>query len=615
MELKYTTLEEYQKIWRKSIERPDEFWGEIASELFWFKKWDKVLEYKSPSEYRWFVGGKINISFNSVDRWLNSKANQVALIWENELGDAKKLTYQDLHREVNRISKSLKDLGVKKGDRVMLYMPMVPEAMEVMLASARIGAIHSVVFSGFGKRALIDRIESAKPKVIFTADVTYRRGKSIELKSTLDEALKETNVDKVIVLDREGKSNYKEERDETYSEFISKGYPNVKPEPIDSSDPLFILYTSGTTGKPKGVVHAMGSYTVWAYFHNKWLFDFNNTVFLSTSDIGWINGHSYSTYGPLLNGGTVVWFEGVPTKIWELVEKYRVNYIWTAPTLVRQLMKENITPDDYGISSLKIIVTAGEILGGDAFDWLNKFATTFETWGQTENSGFIASPGGMLIGLLKVKKGSVGLPLPSISIDVVDDEGHSLPPGKAGHIIVKSPSPAFMVGLWNDDRYIKYYERFGYYYTGDYGYKDSEGYLYILGRADDVIKIAGHRVGVGEIEEASHIEEVAEVAVVGVPDEVKGSRVVIFAVPKDGVTDYEGIKRKITEKVHRELGKLVDIKEVIVVNKLPHTRTGKIMRRVLRALATNGEIGDMSTLEDESSIEEVKKALSEIRKL
>jgi len=615
MSIRFTTLEEYMRIWRESVQNPEEFWSKVASELVWFKKWDKVLDYRAQHDYRWFVGGKINISYNSVDRWLNDRKTQVALIWENENGDSKELSYQDLHREVNRIAKSLKDLGVRKGDRVMLYMPMVPEAMEVMLASARIGTIHTVVFSGFGKKALLDRIESAKPKVIFTADVTYRRGKSVELKSALDEALKEKKVDHVIVLDREGKSNYTEGRDINFEEFISKGYPNVEAEPVDSTDPLFILYTSGTTGKPKGVIHAMGSYTVWAYFHNKWLFDFSNSVFFSTPDIGWINGHSYSTYGSLLNGGTVLWYEGVPTRIWELVEKYKVNYIWLAPTLVRQLMKEGITPEGYDISSLKIVVSAGEILGGDAFDWLNKYATAFETWGQTENSGYIASPGGMLQGFLTIKKGSVGLPLPSIDAEIVDDEGNPLPPGKAGNIIIKTPSPAFMTGLWNDNRYLKYYERFGYYYTGDFGYKDSDGYLYILGRTDDVIKIAGHRLGVGEIEEVAHIDEVAEVAVIAMPDEVKGSRVVIFAVPKDGVTDYKKVREKILEKVRNEIGKIVDVKEVILVNKLPHTRTGKIMRRVLRALITNENLGDLSTLEDENTVEEIKKALSEIKRL
>ncbi|BFH72908.1 hypothetical protein SJAV_08520 [Sulfurisphaera javensis] len=407
MEIKFTSISDYMKIWKESIENPLSFWERIASKLVWFKKWDKVLDYKSPSEYRWFAGGKINITYNAIDRWLSTKSTQLALIWENEIGNVNKLTYQDLHREISKVSKGLKELGVNKGDRIMLYMPMIPEAMIIMLATARIGGIHTVVFSGFGKRALIDRITSAKPKVIFTADITYRRGKSIELKSVLDDALKEAPVEHVIVLDRESKSNFKEGRDLEYNEFIAKGYPSIDVEPVESTDPLFILYTSGTTGKPKGVVHAMGSYTVWAYFHNNWLFDFNNSVFLSTSDIGWINGHSYSTYGPLLNGGTVLWFEGVLSgnKIWELVEKYKVNYIWTAPTLVRQLMKEGSSADGYDISNLKIIVTAGEILGGDAFDWLKKFSPiVFETWGQTENSGYIASPGGMAIGLLPIKK-------------------------------------------------------------------------------------------------------------------------------------------------------------------------------------------------------------------
>jgi acyl-coenzyme A synthetase/AMP-(fatty) acid ligase len=504
----------------------------------------------------------------------------------------------------------------------MLYMPMIPESGAVMLASARAGTVHTVVFSGFGAKALADRMVNSSPKLVFTADVTYRRGKAIELKPIVDEAVELAKCDcKVVVLNREGKARMKEGRDVDFGEAL-KVRP-VDPEPMDSSDPLFILYTSGTTGRPKGIVHAVGPYTVWDYAHVKWLYDFSRgEKLLTTADIGWINGHSYSLYGTLLNFGTAIWYEGVldypkPDVMWEIIERYRVEYVWTAPTLIKMLMKyDESWVRKHDTSSLKVFVTAGESLGDEAFEWLKrnvKSQKIFEVWGQTENSGYIASPGGMFYGFLPIKKGSVGHPLPSIEIKILDENGNALPPGKAGSVVVTTPSPAFMIGLWKDERYKNYYAKYGYYETGDYGYLDEEGYLYILGRTDDVIKVAGHRLGVAEVENAAYIPEVAEVAAVGVPDPVRGEVLVIFAVPKEGVKDYQALKDKIRESVRKNLGPVAVIREVILVNKLPHTRTGKVMRRVLRALATGKDVGDITTLDDETSVEEARRALKEVR--
>ncbi|BBG26306.1 AMP-binding protein [Sulfuracidifex tepidarius] len=594
--MKEISLEDYSAMWRKSLENPDEFWLPISRELNWSVPPSRALSYVSPSSYTWLPGGKINIAHNCL-KWSPERA---AITWYGEEGEPRKITYGKLREMTLRMVQALKEL--KPGDRVMIYMPMIPEAAATMLASSWLGLVHSVVFSGFGAGALKSRIEDAKPSVLVTSPYTIRRGKKIPLETVAREATKDSEV-KVITVDRD-----------------NIPFEVAKSEPHDtrSEDPLFILYTSGTTGKPKGVVHSAGSYTVWAYAHVKWLFDLSQGPFLSTSDIGWINGHSYSLYGTLLNGGNVVWYEGAPDypsyeRLWEIMEEEKVKYLWTAPTLVRLLMKNGEIRGRYDIS-LKIAVTAGELLGSDAYDWLvrnTKAEKVFEVWGQTENSGYIASPGGEGLGLLPIKKGSVGLPLPSIDIEIVNEEGKKLPPGEPGYVIVKSPSPAFMTTLWGDrERYLGYYSKFGYYNTGDFGYMDEEGYLYILGRSDDVIKVAGHRIGVAEVEESCHIDEVAEVAAVDVPDEVKGSRIVVFAVPKEGV-DPKVIKDKLRDKLRETMGPIADVKDVVVVNKLPHTRTGKVLRRLLRNVYTGKPIGDVSTLEDEETVKEIMRAIGE----
>ncbi len=590
------SLNAYLSMWKRSLSDPEGFWTSIARELEWIIPPLRALSYKSPSSYTWFPGGEINIAQNCL-RW---PSERTAITWYGEDEGPRRISYGELKDMTLRVASVLKDL--KPGERVMIYMPMIPEAAAAMLASSWLGLIHSVVFSGFGVGALRSRVEDAKPSVIITSGYTLRRGKKIELEQVAREAIKGMDV-RLLDLERGG---------------IDLEREDIPPHRTRSEDPLFILYTSGTTGKPKGVVHNSGSYSVWAYAHVKWLFNLRDGPFLSTSDIGWINGHSYSLYGTLLNGGNVVWYEGAPDyphteRLWEIMEKENVRYLWTAPTLVRLLMKNGEVKGNYDLH-VKIAVTAGEILGGDAYDWIVrnvKPERVFEVWGQTENSGYIASPGGEGIGLLPVKKGSVGVPLPSIKVEVVDEEGRVLPPGKPGFITVTAPSPAFMSTLWNDEeRYLQYYSKFGHYNTGDFGYVDEEGYLFILGRSDDVIKVAGHRIGVAEVEESCHVPDVAEVAAVDVPDDVKGNRIVIFVVPRQGA-DPGRLREEVKRKLRETMGPIADVKDVVVVSKLPHTRTGKVLRRLLRNAYTGSPLGDVSTIEDEEVVQEIKKAIGE----
>jgi acyl-coenzyme A synthetase/AMP-(fatty) acid ligase len=599
-------------LWKYSIEAKEEFWDRVAKELYWFRYYDNVVSSKHPYYY-WFDGGEINITYNIFDAHQERK-NKVALIWESENGEKRMLSYGELQREVESLASSLNELGVKKGDVVTIYMPMIPEAMIAMLACARLGAIHNVVFGGFGAYALKERLISSNSKALIIADLGFRRGKEINYIENVKKALE--GLDNIIMIVK-SRGGYSLENSYSFDELL-KSLKRFPPCRMKSSDPLFILYTSGTTGKPKGVVHAVGPYSVWAYFHVKWLFNFSSDdIFFSLPDIGWINGHSYSTYGPLLNGATILWYEGVPDYPdhevwWRLVEKYGITYMWVAPTAIRILMKYSNTTK-YDISSLKMIVSAGEILGIEPWKWLvnltNGQTYVIETWGQTENSGFITSPGGFLIGGIYYKVGSVGHPLPGIDVSVVDENGNELPPNTKGHIVIKSTAPAFMIYLWRDEeRYKQYYSRFGVYYTGDFGYIDEEGYVYILGRTDDVIKIAGHRISPAEIENVvlEH-PAVAEASVVGVPDPEKGNVLVVFVTLKKDFKQSEELKSEIIKNIRERVGPIVVIKEVYFLDKLPKTRTGKIMRRVLRAIITKENLGDLSTLEEQEALEELKK--------
>lgn len=600
-----------REIHEYSLMYPEKFWDTVARELFWYKLYEKVIESHHPYYY-WFKGGKINITYNILD--IRKNSNKIALYWESENGENISLSYKQLYNLVSSFAGALTQLGLKKGDVVTIYMPMIPEAMVAMLACARIGVIHNVVFAGFGEKALRERIEIAGSKAIITADIGYRRGKEISYLDVVENATKDLSLIKITV-----PRGSKVVGHSFYDLLDAK---KVDAVPMDSQDPLFILFTSGTTGKPKGVVHSVGPYTVWAYYHVKWLLNFDDTsTFFSTADIGWINGHSYSTYGTLLNNGTLLWYEGVPDYPdpqvwWRLVEEYKVTDIWTAPTAIRLLMKYG-SKIDHDISSLRMIISAGEILGEEAWKWLVEITSNkvyvIETWGQTENSGFITSPGGFYIGGIYYKKGSVGYPLPGINIAIYDDNGRELPPNTKGNIVIKSSAPAFMSSLWHDDeRYRKYYEKFGVYLTGDYGYMDEEGYLYILGRIDDLIKVAGHRISPAEIENiVLSNEEIADAAVVGKKDEIKGNVLVVFASLKHGFLPSEELKNKIMSEIKKNYGGIAVIDDIIFADKLPKTRTGKIMRRVLRALINNEELGDLSTLEEREAIEDLRKRLGE----
>jgi 4-hydroxybutyrate---CoA ligase (AMP-forming) len=633
------SLELYRQLYGESVRDPEGFWSKVAAELVWYRKWDQTLDSSSHPFYRWFVGGEINVSENCLDRHVREgRGGKKALIWCGSNGEMRSFSYSDLLEEVRRFSSSLRALGIGRGDRVTIYMPMVPEAMVSMLSVAMIGAVHSVVFSGFGVGALAERIRDSGSRLVVTADGMFRRGKVIELKRIVDEAVEQAGtVEKVVVVRRVGLKDVpmREGRDHWYHELVSRPVNgrDAEPERVRSEEPLFILYTSGTTGRPKGVVHLHGPYTVWAYAHNKWLFGWGEgDVFFSTPDIGWINGHSYSTYGPLLNGATVLWYEDAPDYPhpgiwWEIVDRFRVTSMWVAPTAVRLLMRYgDEVPKRYDLSSLKIVVSAGEILGLEAWRWLRQNVAkgrddchVIETWGQTENSGFIAAPLGFgIAGGIRYKQGSVGLPYPGIKIRILSDRGEVLGPGERGNVVIEPPvPPAFMYSVWGDpERYVRtYWSRFeGFYLTGDYGYVDEEGYVYILGRVDDVVKVAGHRLAPADIENAvAKHPAIAEAAAVSVPDPVRGEVLAVFVTPRKDVSfEPQRLAEEVRELVRKEVGPVAVIGSVYVVDRLPRTRTGKIMRRVLRAVLTGSQLGDLSTLEDEASVEEVRAAVESL---
>jgi len=620
--------------WEKSIKYPQEYWAEKAKALDWFKTWNKVLDDSNPPFYRWFTGGILNISYNALDRHLNtSKKNALAYIWEGEDGEVRTYSFYQLYREVNKLAKVFKDLGLKKGDRVAVYLPMIPELPITLLATARLGGVHTVVFSGFSAEALSDRINDCGAKILVTADGAYRRGKTVTLKDTADRALQATpSVQKVVVVKRTGQTvPMKEERDVWYHEAIAKVEANayVSPEPTEATEPLFILYTSGTTGKPKGVQHGVGGYLVWAYWTLKWGFNPNEKdIWWCTADIGWITGHTYNVYAPLSLGITSFIFEGTPDypaqdRWWELIEKHGVTILYTTPTAIRMFMKfgeQWINKHD--ISTLRLLGTVGEPINPEAWKWYYRIIgkerlAIIDTWWQTETGGFMIAP---LPGieLVPLKPGSATNPLPSIDAEVYDEKGKPTPAGTKGLLVIKSPWPGMLETIWKDSERYKqtYFGRFGnIYYTGDYAVRDPDGYFWLLGRADEVLKVAGHRIGTVEIESAlvSH-PAVSEAAVMGKEDALKGEVPVAFVVLRSGFSPSDELRAELIKHIRSTIGPIATPDAIVIVNRLPKTRSGKIMRRLLKAVLAGASLGDVSTLEDEGSVDEIKATYDELKR-
>ncbi|WP_163329184.1 acetate--CoA ligase [Desulfurobacterium thermolithotrophum] len=604
-------VKDYEAEYRKFEKNPENFWSSIAKELFWYEKWEKVLEWNYPHA-KWFVGAKTNITVNALDRHIkNGKRNKVAFFWEDELGNEKVVTYGELYRLVNKLANALKKAGIKKGDRVVIYMPLVIEQIATMLACARIGAIHSVVYAGFSAPALKHRIEDAEAKIIITADVTIRRGRAIPLKRIVDEAIMELPfIEQVVVLRRlKPKVDLIGEKEVDFYEFMNGCSDYCEPEVMDSENPLFILYTSGSTGKPKGVLHTTGGYMVGTYYSMKTVFDLkDNDVYWCTADPGWITGHSYIVYGPLIAGATQVIAEGAPNypdfgRWWRLIEKYGVNIFYTAPTAIRMFMKAGEKwPNKYDLSSLRLLGSVGEPINPEAWLWYYKVigkerCPIIDTWWQTETGTVMITT----IDSLPMKPGKAGKPVPGVVADVVDKEGNPVEAGKGGFLVVKYPWPSMMRTIWkNPKRYEQYWNTIPNCYTaGDVAVKDEDGYIMILGRADDVINVSGHRIGTMEVESAlvSH-SAVAEAAVIGIPDPIKGEAIKAFVILKKNYSPSDELVDNLKQHVKAELGAIAVPSKIEFVEKLPKTRSGKIMRRVLKAKELGIDPGDLSTLED-----------------
>ncbi len=620
-----------ESIYEKAEKDYISFWDEIAkTEVEWFEPYDKVLDDSNPPFYKWFIGGKINITYNCLDRHVKSwRKNKVAIIWQGEPeNEVRVITYYELYRRVCRFANALKDLGIKKGDRVTIYMGMVPELAVAMLACARIGAIHSVVFGGFSSSALRDRINDAQAKLVITMDGFYRRGKIIEAKKIVDDALEDApSVQNVVVLKRTGQEiNMEEDRDLWWHDVQYGVKPECEPEVMDAEDPLFILYTSGTTGKPKGVLHVHGGYNVGTHITTKWIFDVKDEdIYWCTADIGWITGHSYVIYGPLSNGATTLMYEGAPDypkpdRWWSIVERFGVTILYTAPTAIRFFMRLGEEwPKRHDLSTLRLLGTVGEPINPEAWKWYYRViggerCPIMDTWWQTETGMILITP---LPGITKLKPGSATKPFPGIKAEVWDDDGNPCPPNVGGKLVITRPWPSMLRTLWGDpDRYVKVYWS-AYpgklvYFSGDGARIDEDGYFWILGRVDDVLNVSGHRLGTAEIESAlvAH-EAVSEAAVIGKPHEVKGEVPVAFVVLKEGYKPSPDLKKELKQHVRKLIGPIAVPEEIHFLNKLPKTRSGKIMRRILRAIEKGEAVGDITTLEDTSAVEEVKRKISE----
>jgi len=602
------------------------FWSDQAKNLLWFSTWRKTLDWRPPFA-KWFVGGTINASYNALDVHQNTKYDKPAILWEGENGDSRRLTYGDLFIEVQKFANVLKSLGVKKGDRVTIYLPMIPELPVAMLACARIGAIHTVIFSGFSVASIRDRIDDSKSKIVVTADGGYRRGKIVKLKEVIDEAIHNFEfVEHVVVLERTKNKISILPKDKLWNDLMATVSDSCDAEKLDSDHPLYILYTSGTTGKPKGVLHGTGGYLTHLYSTFKWAFDIKDSdIFFCTADIGWVTGHSYVVYAPLLHGVTQIMYEGAPdfpdmSRIWNILEKYHVSIFYTTPTALRMFMKSgDDIPNSFNLSSLRLLGTVGEPINPEVWRWYYKIigkekCPIIDTWWQTETGGIMISslPG---LETIPLKPGSATLPIPGTDISVVDEFGSEVPPNTKGYLIIKNPWPGMLLTLWgNDEKYKNvYWSKYSNcYYSGDYALKDSDGYLWLLGRADDILKIAGHRIGTAELESCIISDyAVAESAVCGIPDEIKGEVIIVFVVLKDGVTtDKTILEKNLFNKIRTDIGPIATPTQIYFVSKLPKTRSGKIMRRLLKSIASGEKIGDTSTLDDPSAVTEIQKIVT-----
>jgi acetyl-CoA synthetase len=610
--------QQYDQMYRESIDNPDPFWSKIASELHWFKKWDRVLDWNLPNA-KWFVGGQTNVSYNCLDTHIEKgRGSKTAILWEAENGDVRNVTFQQLRDDVCRFANGLKKQGVKKGTRVTIYMPMIPEAAVAMLACARLGAPHSVIFGGFSSQAIADRVDDAKSEIIITADGGHRRGQIVPLKNNVDEAAKKTAlIKKVIVFKHTAeKIGWVDGRDIWWSDVIAGQPVACDAEPMDAEDPLFVLYTSGSTGKPKGIIHTTGGFLVGSYITTKYVFDLHEKdIYWCTADVGWITGHSYVVYGPLANGVTTLMYEGAPnhpdfSRFWAMIARHKVTVFYTAPTAIRAFIRAGRQlVDPHDLSSLRVLGTVGEPINPEAWIWYNEVigrgkCPIVDTWWQTETGAIMITP---LPGVTPTKPGTATLPFFGVDAAIVDTQGKELPANEGGLLVIRKPWPSMLRGILNDpDRYVRQYwtDVPGFYFTGDGARRDADGYFWIMGRVDDVINVSGHRLGTAEIESAlvSH-PAVAEAAVVGMPHEMKGQGIAAFVTLRSTFKPGEPLKKELMAAVTQQIGSLARPDQIRFTDALPKTRSGKIMRRLLKEIAAGGEVkGDTTTLEDLSVV-------------